>query len=263
MKLTQSVLFSLVLVFTTLFTACDNDNDYDPIDQDQLAGFMAVNTVTDQEAVSVALSGNYVGPPLQFRNYTGGYVSIFPGERSTDTFGAYSGLNLASELYTYKKEKYYSLFVIGTRDNYKNVIVEDSLNELQADDNSAYVRYINAIPAPVFIPYEEQADKEVMPASSFTIEFSDGDDVVLSENAVYGEVSDFEKIQQGELDVKISRGESTAAERTITFEKNKVYTILLVGNPNSENEAKEVQIRYIENGMLIKDDADTDAQKLD
>ena len=48
--------------------------------------------------------------------------------------------------YTFEKDKYYSVFVVGANGNYKNVVTQDSYDSLTASSGKAYVRYINAVP---------------------------------------------------------------------------------------------------------------------
>lgn len=237
--------FMTVLMATlVLFSACssDDDNYYNDPSWEQIAGFMAVNTITDQEAVGVTISGNLVSRALPYRSYTGGYVGIYPGQRSVDAFSSYNHNTLATVTHTYEPGKYYSLFMIGVKDHYENVVVEDDLDGLEAGEGNVYVRFINAIPA---------GD-----TPTFRVEANGNE--LFSEEAAYGVVSDFTKVTAGELDMILSDGDKIEAKRTVDLESNRVYTFLLVGNPENSDLSKEVQIRYIENGLLTEKEADTD-----
>jgi len=216
------------------FTSCSSDDDA-RIDPDDLAGLMAMNMIVDQEAVGVSLSGSHVGN-FPFRGYTGGYVNIFPGNRSADAFSVYNRNTLATISFTYEPGKYYSLFMIGLKENYENIVVEDNLNDLKSEEGMAYIRYINGIATDKNPELTVSAKEEL-----------------FSEEAVYGEVSSFEKIPAGELIFNLTDGDEIDAERTVKLEEGRVYTFLLVGNPDNRDGTKEVQIRYIENGWLTED----------
>lgn len=233
----------LILAFVGILSSCSTNDDTYEVDPEQIAGFMAINTVTDQQQIGVSLSGIYVGQPLPYRAYTGGYVNIFPGERSTDAFSPYSGNTLSSTSFTYEKGKYYSLFITGRKDHYENIIIEDNLNDLAVQDSISYVRYINAIPT------EEVPELTLANAT----------DTLLKEKAAYQEVSEFLKVKGKELTIQVN-GDSIQAERTIELENRKIYTLLIVGNPESTDDLKKAQIRYIENGRLIED-PDEDKQQ--
>ena len=231
----KSVLAALFLGVFLISCSPDDDNYY--IDPDQIAGFMAINTVTDQESIGVSLSGVRVGQPLTYRAYTGGYLNIFPGERSTNSFSPYSGNTLTTLDFDYKKGNYYSLFITGREDDYDNIVVKDPLNDLEVRDSIAYVRYINAIPG----------------ADSTAINVSGKTASIFEDFAPYQEVSDFIPIKPQTVTVKVETGDETNVEREIQLEDRKVYTLLIVGDPESDEEWTEPQIRYIENGKLIKD----------
>lgn len=240
----------VVLSFTLLFiffTACSSDDNYNYPAPEEVAGFMAFNLITDQPTVGVALSGNQVGPPLQYRNFTGGYLRIYPGKRSTDAYAGRNGNTLSTTTYTYDPENYYSLFMIGTEDHYENVIVRDNLDTLQAGNETSYLRYINAI------PNQENPD----------IEISQDSLNLYTGTAAYGAVSPFMKSATGEVSITIKNNEKIDTSRTIRLENDKVYTLLLTGDPDARGSAPEsVQIRYIENGLLTQDSiADDNARK--
>jgi hypothetical protein len=46
------------------------------------------------------------------------------------------------------------------------------------------------------------------------------------------------------------RSDRCDTSRTVTLEKDKVYTVLLVGIPGLTDKTKSVQIKYIANGTL-------------
>lgn len=229
-----------LLVMLTLFTACNDDNDVPQPDYD-VAGFMAFNLVPDQEGIGVALSGNTVNI-MPFMRYTGGYVKAYPGERSTDAFAANSQNTLTSTTFNYEANKYYSLFVMGLEGNYKNVIVNDGLDTMDATDGKSYLRFVNGI-----------AD-----GSAVNVELSNDTATLFSEQADYSKVSPFMELDSGAITIDINDGSDIQVNRTIQLENQKAYTILLAGNPQSTEPEDSVQIRYIINGTLTLDSTSSD-----
>ncbi|MBO9682608.1 MAG: DUF4397 domain-containing protein [Flavisolibacter sp.] len=218
-----------VVSLAVLFTACMKDKNDVP--QSQVSALMAFNLVTDQPAVSVGLSGNLLGAPLNYGNFTGTYLNIYSGTRQ---LSAYNGSNtlLDSTTYTFEPGKYYSVFVTGTNNNYKNVVVQDNYDSLKASSGKAYVRYVNAIAA----------------TSASTVSISSGEGSLVNNSASPGQVSPFIAVTPGSLNVNVSNG--TSASRTINVAQQKAYTILLMGQPNQTDTTKAVQIRFIENGTV-------------
>lgn len=241
----KSVLFIGLAVLFTFFTACSSDDDSYYIDPDELSGFMALNLIPDQSSVGATLSGNLVGPPLPYRSYTGGYVSIYPGKRSTDAYAGRSRNTLATTTHSYEPGNYYSLFMIGKNDDYENIVVQDNLDTLQAGNNGAFIRYLNAVSG------EETPDVEI---TKDTLSLFSG-------QADYGEVSPFIKSETGDIDVTIKNGAKIDTSRTITIEDGKVYTLLFAGDSESRDDFERVQIRYIENGTVTKDTISEDDSK--
>jgi hypothetical protein len=214
-----------------IFVGCNKDDDT-PIDT-PVAGLMAANLAPDKAAIGVSLSGNGIsGTPLTYTSFTGGYLSIYPGNRPVEAYDYNSGASFTSENFNFEADKYYSLFVVGANDNYRNVIVEDDFNSLSSTSGSAYIRYINALPDST--------------ASTVTISANGGD--VVNENASYAAVSNFVEVTAGSVTIDVSNGSTVDATRTITLEERKVYTVLLIGDPNAP--VSNVEIRYIENGTL-------------
>ncbi len=234
-SISRAIMLGGMLALITLFSACLKDKNNTP--QPEAAGFMAFNLVTDQPGIGVALSGNTVGSLMPYMSYTGGYVRIYPGKRSTDAFAANSNNTLATSTHTYEPDKYYSLFVIGLKDHYENVIVDDGLDTLNAAKGTAYVRYINAIDG-----------KDAM-----NINISNDTADLYSSQADYGQVSPFIALKAGAVSVAVKEGTKTEKTRTIELEDQKAYTLLLAGNTDSDQPSDTLQIRYIINGTLTLD----------
>jgi hypothetical protein len=209
------------------FIGCVKDND----DNGSVSGLMAANLATDV-TVDITLSGNLLtSSPLIFSNYTGGYLSIFPGSRTVESFNAASGVSLALDSYTFQPDQYYSLFVAGANGNYRNIIVHDNFDSLATVSGQAYIRYVNAIPdssAPV-VKITASGSEEVNTTAGFAT------------------ISSFIAVPAGDIMVEVSNGSTINASRTITVEDRKIYTILLIGNPDN------AEVRFITNGTLDED----------
>lgn len=242
-SISKGILLGCLLGTLALFSACNDDDNNNM--QPDVAGFMAFNLVPDQTAIGVSLSGNQLRSPLPYMSYTGGYVAIYPGERSTDAFSYDNGNTLATATQTYEPQKYYSLFVIGSKDNYQNVIVNDGLDTLNAAKGKAYVRYINAVTG----------------SASADVEISNDTSILFSGQAAYGQVSPFMALDAGAVTIAINDGNKADTSRTITLEDQKAYTLLFAGNPGGNQSSDSVQIRYVENGTLTLDSTSEDLSK--
>ena len=222
-----------LLLITLLFTACkksvDDNNTNIPV-----AGLMGFNLSPDKPSVGLAIAGSSLtNAPLGYSSFTGFYQNIYPGSREVSAFDYYSSDSaFATATGNFEANKYYSVFVLGANGNYRNLIVQDELDSMAATTGLAYVRYINAI-----------ADSS-KPAVTLTAGGTD----LSSSNTAYATVSAFTGITPGELTVKVSNDSTISTNRTITVEKGKVYTILLIGVPGSVDADKKVQIRFVTNG---------------
>ena len=222
-----------LLAITALFTACKK-NESDVIQQ-PVAGLMAFNLVPDLPAVAITLSGNLIpGGELPYTSYSGRYLNVYPGNRIIGTYNAQTSARLDSLGYDFDQNKYYSLFVVGANDNYKNVVVVDNYDSLTASSGKSYVRYINAIP--------EEATARV------TINSAGSN--LADDDVEFMYVSDFIAVDPGDLSVSIDNEKNVNKNRTINVAQSKAYTILLTGIPNAADTNQAVQIRYIENGTV-------------
>lgn len=201
-----------------------------------VSGLMALNLVPDKASVNITLSGqNLTNFPLLYTNYTGGYLGVYAGNRDIASYDFNSGTMLASTNQLFADSANYSLFVLGSNGNYRNVIVKDNLDSLPSTTGQAFVRYVNAI-----------ADSTQQPL----VTISSGGTNVFSNNASFASVSDFKGITPGDISVKVNNESAINSSRTITVEQGKIYTILLVGIPGQADSAKAVQIKFIQNGVV-------------
>ena len=139
--------------------------------------------------------------------------------------------SLATSSFKFEPNKYYLLFLVGNNGTYQNVVAWDNLDSLSSTSGQAYVRYINAVP-----------DSSAL---NFTIT-ANGSNVVSSP-ASFATVSAFTPVTAGAINVSVANTNEAAANRTITLEGGKAYTLLLVGVPGATDSTKSVQIKFIKN----------------
>jgi hypothetical protein len=227
-----------ILAAGVFLSAClkNKDDDYSNI---PAAGLMAFNLAPDQPSAVVRLSGNSLtNVPLAFGSFNGGYQNIYVGSRAVESFRSfdYPAQPLAAVNFNFENGKYYSVFVAGAHDTYRNIVSEDNLDSLPVTSD-AYVRYINAIP------------DSSQPAVTVAVNGNN----VINDNAGFGAVSEFKAVAPGQINIAVNNGGTIQSSRTITVEQRKVYTILLAGLPNAADSSQKVQIRFIVNGTLTDD----------
>ncbi len=218
-----------------LFTSCLKDKDGND-NNIPAAGVMAFNLAPGQQSVVVTLDGNTLTQtPLAFTNYTGGYLPAYIGNRRIEAFDYQNSRKLSSSTYTFENDKYYSVFVIGSDSSYRNVVAPDDVDSTIDVSASAFVRYVNAITDSVNLP---------------NVTITAGSNNVVNENAPYAGVSVFKAVAPGSINITIKGNNGVDATRSIALEKQKAYTILLVGKPGATDENTKPQIKYILNGTL-------------
>lgn len=200
------------------------------------AGLMAVNLVPDVDAIQVSLSNNnFTNVPLSYTNFTGGYNAVYVGNRDVTSYDYSSGAPLATTNQLFEDSAYYSLFILGANGKYSNVVVKDNLDSLPTGTGQAFVRYVNAI-----------ADTTIQPMVTLAANGTN----VFTGNSPFKTVSDFKAVTPGDVAVTVNSEGSVDANRTITLEDGKVYTVLLTGMPSATDTTKSVQIKYILNGTI-------------
>jgi hypothetical protein len=222
-----------ILLFAAVtFSACKKEN----VATTPTSGLMAFNLIPDStQPVAFVLDNNTLAnAPIGFDNFTGGYLDVFSGPRTIKLYESNSDSALASTSYTFQPGMYYSTFAMGANGNYKNLIVADNLDSLPTSTGNAFVRYVNAIPD----------------SSGQTITVSTNGSDVINTNTSFGEVSDFTGIAPADISISVKNGSTISADKTISLQKDKVYTLLLTGMPNAPDTAKAVKIKYIINGTV-------------
>jgi hypothetical protein len=230
MVLTLSALTFTSLILTSCFKDKNNDTSNTPV-----AGLMAFN-LAPGSSVAFSLSGSVLNNnPLSYTAYTGGYLSIYPGQRSVEAFDSYSnrGSAIAAVDGNFEVDKYYSVFLVGADSSFKNILVADNIDSLSASSGKAFIRYVNAIPDSLTPP---------------TVTVTAGGSNIVNAPALFAGVSEFVGVTPGEINITVKNSAGIDAGRTITVEQKKVYTILLTGIPGSST--TPVEIKYITNGLL-------------
>ena len=226
---------SCVVLVIVLLAACSKFDNDDNNNNSSAAGLMSFNLAPDQSAVGVALSGsNLTNAPLGYTNYSGTYQPIYPGNRAVESYNYNSDSSIATLNYNFETNKYYSLFVAGANGVYTNIVTRDNFDSLSSGSGKTYVRYINAIP------------DSTKPTVSIT---ANGNDVINAP-AGFSAVSDFVAADPGQVTITVKNGGTIDANRAISLEQGKVYTVLLTGLPGATDTTKAVQIKYILNGSL-------------
>ncbi|MET0637380.1 MAG: DUF4397 domain-containing protein [Chitinophagaceae bacterium] len=220
-------LFSSALMLT--MSACNKDHNNSDNEDIPVAGLMAFNLAPDISSAGVAVGGNNTANNLTYGSFTGGYLGVYPGEHTLESYNAASGARLASGRFNFNDSAYYSVFIVGTNNNYSNLIVKDDTAGLTAN-GTAYIRYVNAIP---------DSSKPTVTVGN-----------VVNEPAAFKNISGFKSVPAGSVALSVSNGGSISATRSITVEANKLYTVLLSGQPASGTVTGNVAIKFITNGTL-------------
>jgi hypothetical protein len=220
-------------IMVLVFSSCKKLSD--TTDAGPVSKLMAFNLATDKGPVDIAVANaRIVTLPLNYGSYTGGYVNINPGQQTVSVYDNGAATAFASATAAFNINNYYSVFTVGDSGTYRNVIVNDMLDSLAATTDNAYVRYINAIPD----------------SSKPTVTIVANGTEVVNKKESFATVSAFSAVNSGDITVTVSNGTTISATRTITIEKNKIYSILLMGKPGSANSATQVQIKFIVNGIV-------------
>jgi len=234
---------SAALLCVIVFPGCSDDDD-DDIHVPPVAGLMTLNLAPDQAAVDITLSGNLLpGSPLPYLGYSGVYLNVYAAERPVRTYSYLSGAEIAAATHDFMQDQYYSLFVMGANDHYRNLVVMDNFDSLAnaAASGNAYLRFVNAIPD----------------SSKPAVTITKGDSAYIEAPAAFGTVSGFAAIPPGEVSIR-AFSSTVDLSRNITLEQSRIYTVLLTGVPGAADDTR-TQIRYVVNGMLTEEPGKQDS----
>lgn len=214
-----------------LLSACKKEM---PVNNTPVSGLMVINLVPDKSAVDFIMSGNYLtNSPLAYTNYSETYLSVYSGNRRVALGLPNTDSTVSRTDYVFEPSKFYSVFAMGANGNYRNLVLNDNIDSLSATSLHAFVRYVNAVPD----------------SSKADVSIAQNGNNILNANASFATASDFTSVNPGDLTVTVS-GENYSVNRTISVEKDKVYTVMLIGIPKATDTAKAVQIKYILNGTV-------------
>lgn len=234
MSVLKNKFFYLLLITAVTFSACKKDK----VASTPVAGVMAFNLIPDstQPVVFVVDNNSITNSAISFNNYTGGYLPVNIGPRTLALYQMNSNQPLDTAFYTFENGKYYSVFAMGANGSYMTRIVSDRLDSLPTTTGNAFVRYVNGIPD----------------SSAQNITITANGSELVNTNTSIGDVSSFTGIEPGDITINVSNDSTISANKTITLEKDKVYTLLLTGMPNSTDTSKAVKIHYITNGTVTQ-----------
>lgn len=223
-----------VVLSGVFFASCQKNSEGTTV---PVSGLMAFNLAPDVANAGITLSGNSLTQtPLAYTNFTGGYLSVYTGNREAQSYDFSQNTTLATSSNTFEDGKFYSLFLVGANDTYRNIIVRDNFDSLSSTSGKAYIRYINAIP--------DSTQPQVSVVASGNSIF-DG-------TARFGTVSEFMAVTPGSVDISVNNESNVDLNRTITVEQSKAYTVLLIGLPGATDTTQQTKIRFIENGRLTE-----------
>lgn len=218
-------MLGVVLLGGLFLMACNKNHD-DNQPNIPVAGIMAFNLAPDQSNIGVDLSGGgFVIAPIYYQSYTGGYLAAWPGQRTVRSYNYWNGTLLVSSAAQLDTTQYYSIFVMGAKGNYRNVVAKDNVDSLTTDKGTALVRYVNAVPD----------------SAALHINNGHGD-----QQLAFGGVSAFAPVSSGNFSLNVSSSAGVSASRTVSLTEGYVYTFLLSGIPNAKD-STAVQIKYIVN----------------
>lgn len=222
-----------VVVASLALSSCSKSNDSDST---PVAGVMVYNLATDQDAVGLSFSGNSLNVSIPYSQYIAGYSAVYAGQHTISSANSTNGTALAQTATTFEAGKYYSLMVAGANGNYRNIIINDNLENLSSVNGAAFVRFVNAIPdsaKPTITITPQNSTPETI--SSFG----------------FGTVSAFrEAATTDSVTIAISNGSTIQASRKVAFQPNYVYTIGLLGDPANTATGKQVAIGLYPMGTL-------------
>lgn len=218
----------------TFFTAC---NKSVPTLRTPEAGMMIFNLVADQPSIGVKLGSTpIINASFPYGTYSPGYLSVYPGLKVLSSYVYTNGAVLAADPQQFNDSAYYSLFVMGAGDLYKNVFVTDPIDSLDATAGKAYIRYVNA----------------VVGTDETSVKVNTGGTDVINDLTAMGKVSGFIGVAPGNITVDITNpGDIKGATKDFNVTQNGVYTILLMGMAGSPDTSKAMKISPVFYGNIV------------
>jgi hypothetical protein len=159
------------------------------------------------------------------------YGRFFTGERKFSFKAGNAANSLLDTLVKLEADKAYSFFISEEEDGFLPLIVEDELDSPAS--GKALIRLIHLSPdAP-------EVNLQVG---------EDGED--LFENQGYRDLSDFEEIEAGRVDLNLvaaGDGESLVAAQGVTIREGRIYTLVVRGYQDGTNTANSLSLQLVRN----------------
>jgi hypothetical protein len=220
----------LALSGTVLISSCTKEDAGGEPVYVPSSSLKAYNLAADRSSVSFSIGTIPLGtPPLAFMDASSGYIPINMGMLELKAVNVDNNQTITSLPYNFAENASYSAFLVGYNGEYKNVIVQDNSSPLQRTAGKAWVRYVNAV-----------ADQNAMSTVSL------GE---MSETVGFGAASAFRPVNATSTEISISSIGNFGTSQTTVFEENKIYTVLFVGVPGSNNPELAPQAKIMVNGI--------------
>ena len=130
---------AMALVMAVGFTACNDDDDLQPLDREAEIGVL--NLLTDVDAVNVHLDDEKINTSAIQAGVFSTYYTVDAGQNALTVFEAGETDTLASLSHDFKVNESFSAFILGDRDDATLVIASDNLSAPAA--GKAKIRFAN------------------------------------------------------------------------------------------------------------------------
>lgn len=167
--------------------------------------------------------------PFDYSTYFD-YQRFFIGDRKFSFKLGNAANSMLDTLVKFEADKAYSFFISEEGENFLPVIVEDELESPAS--GKALVRLAHLSPD--------------VPEVNLKI----GEDEIVFENQAFRDVSDFEEIDAGRLDLNLlsaDNDESLVSADNINIQQGRIYTLVVRGYKDSSNSANRLSLQLVRN----------------
>lgn len=159
------------------------------------------------------------------------YWRFYTGERNFSFKSGNAANSLLDTLVKFEADKAYSFFITEEEDGFLPLIVEDDLDSPAA--GKALMRLVHLSPD----------------APKVTLQIGE-DEEELFANQGYREVSDFEEVEAGRLNLNLlaaAGGESLVSATNVNIREGRIYTLVVRGYKDSNNTANSLSLQLVRN----------------
>lgn len=159
------------------------------------------------------------------------YGRFFPGERNFSFKAGNAANSLLDTLVKFEADKAYSFFISEEEDGFLPLLVEDDLDSPAA--GKAMIRLVHLSPD----------------APKVTLQIGE-DEEELFENHGYREVTDFEEVEAGRLNLNLLAamgGESLVSATNVTIREGRIYTLVVRGYKDSNSTTNSLSLQLVRN----------------